>query len=801
MNRWGYSPIRRGVWPYAPTSRRSALTLENLLMQRSRSSAARAHWWIGLICLGLVGGLTVSPINLVVPAAEAQSVPAAVRRGQTLLKQGLANDAIAAFQQALRSSPNSLDAKLGLAQAYQKAGKDAEAWVAYQRVLEQSPNNIPALRAVGLLGGYRSEWQVRGIEALNTLLNQTPNDTQARAQRALLLGYQGRYPESFADYQVALQNPTPETLLGAAQIYTYSGDAAQGLAFFKRYQATGKAIPIYQIPAYAQALRETGNPGQAIQVLSQALPQSKKFPGTEIEIRSGLAQAYAANQQVSEALAALEPLRGKKEAALQVARSLTTIGRRERRTDLYQEGATLYRQVLASTPQPTPSLLREVADVLSELPSERVAALDLYQQLLAQQPNNKSLLVKQLVLASQLGRISDAELQQRLLSELQPLPSDPAELRSLARDLLPLDPPNPALLPLYQSLLASGVDVPFLNFRVAQMLLATNDLEGAKRALETYRSTTLGSTDLAPELLLADIDRRQGNLEASAQRYQALIDRNPSGELLSSALRGLAGIRLGQGRADDAIALYDQLLQRNPNDLRAALGRASIAYQAKRITQAEAESVLNRWLETNSPNNAPPELFSLVANLPPSPERESLYEALLAIDPENVPIQLRRVQLLAGRDPEKAKAEVAQLIARNPENIGAYFVQGELARSLGDLELASQSYQAILTRQPDNTGALMALAGVRFTQKKFDEATQLYNRVLAINPKDPDARRGLAELNVAKDQPFVALDQLRSLNSDQTATGTTNPELDNRIERLEVDILKRRGFQPYWERY
>ena len=766
-----------------------------------RSKSRWPSWWAGFIFLGLAGGLTVGPVDLVVPAAQAQAVPAAVRRAQTLLNRGLANDAIAAFQQALRSSPNSLDAKLGLAQAYQKAGKDAEAWAAYQRVLEQDPNNKPALKAVGLLGGYRAEWQVRGIEALTTLLNQTPNDTQARAQRALLLGYQGRYTESFADYQIALQNPTPETLLGAAQIYTYSGDAEQGLELFKRYQATGKAIAIYQIPAYAQALRETGNPGQAIQVLTQALGQSKKLPTVETEIRAGLAQAYAANQQLSEALAVLEPLRGKKEATLPLARALTTIGRRERRTDLYQEGVDLYRQVLASTQNPTPSLIREAADVFSELPSERTAALELYQQLLALEPNNQSLLVKQLVLESQLGRISEADLQQRLLSALQPLPSDPAQLRSLAKDLLSLDPPNPALLPVYQSLLASGVDLPFLNFRIAQMLLASNDLEGAKRTLEAYRATPIGASDLAPELLIADIERRQGNLEASAQRYQALIERNPSSELLNSALRGLAGIRVAQGRADEAIALYDQLIQQNPNDLRAVLGRANLAYQAKRITQAEAEAVLNRWLQTQSPNDTPPELFSLVSNLPPSPERESLYNALLAIDPDNAPLQLRRLQVLAARDPQLAKSEVAQLIARNPNNIGAYFVQGELAQALGEVELATQSYQAILAREPDNTGALMALGGIRFSQKRFDEATELFNRVLAINPKDLDARRALAELNVAKDQPFAALEQFNTLNAQQTATGTTNPELDNRIQRLEVDILKRRGFQPYWERY
>ena len=611
------------------------------------NNSKKHTFWTWLVVFGLAGGMTLEPILWLIPAAQAQTVPAAVRRGQTLLQQGLVNDAIAAFKQALASSPNSLDAKLGLAQAYQKAGKDAEAWTAYQQVLAQDANNQPALKAVGLLGSYRAEWQAGGVEALTRLLNQTPNDQQARAQRGLLLGYQGRYTEAFADYQVALaNNPTPETLLGAAQIYTYSGDSKQGLALFQRYQATGKAIPIYQVPAYAQALRETGNPGQAIQVLTQALGQSKKLPAVETEIRAGLAQAYEANQQLSEALAALQPLRGKKDATLQLARSLTTIGRRERRTDLYQEGVELYRQALASTPQPTASLIREAADVFSELPSERATALELYQRLLALEPNNKSLLVKQLVLESQLGRISDADLEQRLLSAVQPLPSDPAQLRSLAQDLLSLDPPAPALLPVYQNLLSSGVDLPFLNFRIAQMLLARNDLEGAKRALEAYRATPIGSSDLAPELLIADIERRQGNLEASAQRYEAVIARNPSGELLNSALRGLAGIRVTQGRADEAIALYDQLIQRNPNDLLAALGRANLAYQAKRITQAEAEAVLNRWLQNQSPNDTPPELFSLVSSLPPSPERESLYNALLAIEPDNTPIQLRRLCLL-----------------------------------------------------------------------------------------------------------------------------------------------------------
>jgi tetratricopeptide (TPR) repeat protein len=784
----------------AKSAKSKSLGIQGKAVGRGETKRPSRLGLMSLLVLGLTGVLTFEPMIGQIPAAQAQTVPAAARRGFTLLQQGLVNDAIAAFKQAIASSPQSVDAKLGLAQAYQKAGKDAEAWNAYQQVLALSPNNQPALKAVGLLGSYRQEWQARGIDALTTLLKLTPNDISARAARGLLLGYQGRYSEAFADYRIALQNPTPDTLLGAAQIYTFSGDAKQGLEFFKRYQATGKAIPIYQVAAYGRALRETGNTSQAIQVLKQALSQSGKFPGTEVDIRSALAQAYAANRQVPEALAVLQPLRSKKDATLAVARSLTTIGRSEGNSQLYREGAALYRQILGSSSQAPQNLVREAADVLSELPEERAVALSLYKQLIAVQPDNKTLLVKQLLLESQLGQISDADLASRLLPALQPLPSDAAELKSLAQGLAQLDPPNPALLSVYQSLLSSNVDAPFLNFRVAQIFLQQNQLAQAKSALAAYKATASGAADLAPDLLLADIQRREGNLDASAQTYEALIARNPSDDLLNGALRGLAGVRLAQGQADQAIAIYDQLLQRNPNDLRTALGRATIAYQAKRITQTEAEAVLQRWLSAEPATNTPPELINLVGTLPPSPAREALYTALLAVAPDNVPLQLRQLQVLAVRDPQGAKDRVAQLIARNPDNIGAYFVQGELAQNLGDLELASVAYSGILAKQPNNTDAIAALAGVRFQQKKFVAATELYNRILAINPKDLLARRALAELSLAQDQPFTALERFKQLQQEQLAS-SSNPEFINRVQRLEVDILKRRGFQPYWERF
>jgi tetratricopeptide (TPR) repeat protein len=752
--------------------------------------------------LGLISGLLIAAAGLQAPTALAQGVPASVSQGYVLLNRGWVNDAIAAFQSALKSNPRSLDARLGLAIAYQRAGQDSAAWQAYQNVLVQDPNNRTALQAVGQLGSYRSEWQAQGIAALTTLLQLTPTDLAARSQRALLYGYQGLFGESLADYQIVLQTaPKPDVILAAAQIATYSGDYPQGLTLFNRYTAGGQSLPDSAITAYALALRESGKPEQAIQILRSRLSQRQSLDRLAIELRTGLAVAYQTNQQPDDALATLEPLRGKPVAALPLARALSAIGRQAGNVTLYQEAIALYRQVLQQTTTHSPGLLTEVADVLGEVPETRADALSLYQQLIKQQPQNKSLLVKYLWLENQLGQIQRTDVIQQLQTALQPLPDSAAERRLLAQTLVHLDPPPPQLLPIYRDLVQSGVEQPFLQFRIAQMLIQQGDLSAARDAIAAYRATPRGQQDFAAEFLLAEIDRRDGNLDGSAARYEAILAGTAKPSVQIDALRGLAGIRQAQGRLQDALALYDQLLSRNPQDMRAQLGRASLAYQANRLSEAEAEAVLETWVHQASVSGTPPELISLVSALPANPSREALYTTLLQRDPTNGAIQRRLIQTIALRDPNLARSQVNQLVARDPENLTAYFIQGELAQSLGDLPLASQAYQAILHRQPDQIDALAALAGVRFQQQQYAEATTLYQQVLAKRPKDADIRRLLAELKLAQDQPFAALELFRQAQQEQVAQGISNPVLTKRIQRLEVDRLRRRGFQPDWERY
>lgn len=750
-----------------------------------------------LQALTLAAGLTLTAPAM--PGAWAQT--SAVQSGYTLLERGWIDDAIQQFQQAIRQQPDSVPAHLGLAIAYRRAGRDADAWQTYQQALRLAPNNREALAAVGELGGFRPEWQTAGIEALTTLLQLDPGDTTARAQRALLLGYQGRFAEAIADYESVLAAaPSPATLLGAAQIYTYSGNPTQALPLFGRYLATGQPLPEAGVTAYAQTLQAVGRTQEAVELLSDRL---RANPGST-ELRAALAVAYQDSQQPDLALETLRPLAGQSGTTLTRARALSRIARQSGDAVRYREAIALYQEALANTANPSSGFITEVADVLSEDPAFQAEALALYDQLLAASPDQPPLQTKRLILAAATGQLEQDELTAALLERLQPLPSDAVVRQQVGQALVPLDNPDPQLLPVYEGLLAAETPVDFLYFRVAQMYIAQENWAEAEAAIRAYRATPAGAQDIAPDLLLAGLEQRRGNLDASAERYEAILAAAPSPQAAEAALLGIGGIRQQQQRLDEALLAYEQLLQINPESDRARLGQAYLALRLARISPTQAEAVLNDWqasYPTVTPAVVVPELFDLVGTLPPAEERQTLYETLLAIAPGHIGVNRRYVQLLASQDPAAAIAYAQQLTPADPSEVDLYFVQGEVAQTLGELDLASQAYEAILAQQPNNLGALAALGGVRFQQARLNEAEALYQQVLALRPGDPDTRRILAEVNLAQDEPLAAFETFSALQEEGLVLSPPQPPLAHRTQDIRLNFLLRRGFQPPWERF
>ena len=112
---------------------------------------------------------------------------------------------------------------------------------------------------------------------------------------------------------------------------------------------------------------------------------------------------------------------------------------------------------------------------------------------------------------------------------------------------------------------------------------------------------------------------------------------------------------------------------------------------------------------------------------------------------------------------------------------------------------AEEAYQAIVHLEPDNTDALSALGGVRFQQRQLDSAAQLYSQVLKRHPDDAIALRSLAELTAAQGKPLEAIERFEQLKIQQGESGAA--DLARRVQQLQEDMLRQRGFQPPWERY
>lgn len=743
----------------------------------------------------LTATLLVSLGSLLPPPVLAQT-PAAIRQGYDLLDRGWVNDAIPAFEAALRAYPNSPEARLGLAIAYQRAGRDTDAWQAYQAVLQVAPDNATALTAMGELGGYRPEWQQTGIAALTRLLGQQPHNYDAKAQRALLYGYQGRYIESLADYGDLLsQDPSPAVVLGAAQIYAYSGDYTAALTLFTRYRQQGE-IPATALTAYALALQQSGDPAAAVAVLTPLLAQTKPTDPMAASVRSALANATDARGETDQALTLLAPLQGHPEADLPLARALSAIGRRQEDPALFAAAADLYQTALAQTPTPSYGLRVEVADVLSEQPATQPQALAMFQQLVSENPTVVSLAVRSQLLAYRLGQTTAETTARQLQALLSPVPVSPPEQRAIATALIQVQQPDPALLPVYQTV-AAAVDAPLLTYRIAQIELAQGNLAAARQALEAYRATPTGQQDWGADLQLADLERQSGDLEASARRYEALIQQSPDPDTIATALRGLTYVRTLQGQPQAALPVYAAVLATAPDNLIYQLGYALLAYRTDQLTAAQARAVLDRWLAANNLATPPPEVFELAGALPADPAYRSLYDHLLLLKPDDLWLGWRSIQLLAQTDPALAQTRLEALIAAHPDDLTPYFFQGELAQQQGNLPLAATAYQQILTQDPVNIGALSALGGVRFQQGDLQAARQLYDQVLSLNPEDVATRIALVELNVADDDRLTALDQIAQLQSEQP----DNLTLERRRQDIEFDLLRRRGFQPPWERY
>jgi tetratricopeptide (TPR) repeat protein len=284
----------------------------------------------------------------------------------------------------------------------------------------------------------------------------------------------------------------------------------------------------------------------------------------------------------------------------------------------------------------------------------------------------------------------------------------------------------------------------------------------------------------------------QGEFAPAWVDYKQIISTNTATQIL---LRAAAAAGFS-GYAEESIALYDRILAATPDNPEAQLNRAYFGLQANQVSVAEATKTLDTWLEKN-PTDTSPALLNLVGAIPADSQRQDLYDRLLIAVPNSLVVKRQALQVLAIQNPDAARSQLAKLMQENPNNPLAYFVQGEVAKTLKDLDLAAQSYETLLQQKPDRPDALIALGGVRFEQKRYGDAETLLNQVLVSQPENLEVHKILADLQVTQDHPLLALKLLYHARK----ISKSDRDINDRIAQIEIANLSRRSFQTKWEGY
>ncbi len=252
---------------------------------------------------------------------------------------------------------------------------------------------------------------------------------------------------------------------------------------------------------------------------------------------------------------------------------------------------------------------------------------------------------------------------------------------------------------------------------------------------------------------------QQGDLREAERRYRTLLAIDPAHP---DALLHLGLLRLQTGNVDEAIGLFGQALERNPNSAEAHAGLANALLTAARFDEA----VVNyRAALDVDPDYAEAHygLGAALQGLGRLDEAVGAYRSALAIDPDYAEAAYGLGTALHVLDREsEAIACYQKALEIDPDYPEANHNLATALQARSRHEEAIRLYQTAIAAKPDFAEAHNNL-GVALTEiGRFDEARRALEQAVALGPKRPGNYQNLFDVkNATADDPhFLALQAL-----------------------------------------
>ncbi|HKQ83825.1 MAG TPA: tetratricopeptide repeat protein [Steroidobacteraceae bacterium] len=338
------------------------------------------------------------------------------------------------------------------------------------------------------------------------------------------------------------------------------------------------------------------------------------------------------------------------------------------------------------------------------------------------------------------------------------------------------------------------------------LALARGDTAAAIADLRAVLRDRPTATNIKRALARAHLQNHETPL--AEELLRSAVQENPGD---TGTRMDLAQLLVRGGKAEEARPILEQIVKETPGDVAALEQLFRVQAQLRDLQAAE--------LTANEIVRAHPEiplghyLQGVVAESHKEPDKAAVaYERALEIKPDAAEPLAALVRLdLARKQPERALARLNDVIAKQPDNVIALNLKGEILTSRGDLQSATAVFESAIAKASQwwspyrglavahlaakNSDAALAtlergvkatkgaaalatdLAALYERQGRTDDAIRTYDELVKREPQSITAANNLAMLLVSYRDDRASLDRAYELST--KLQNETNPAFLN----------------------
>lgn len=658
--------------------------------------------------------------------------------GKEYMAKGDYASALIEFKNAVQAQPDSLEARLALADAFEHSYDPASAEQHLRRALERGGDADQLVPRVATLMLERGELE-RLVREFKDRTLKTP-DANSNLRALLAIAYVSQQRAPLAEEQLkAATTDTPAVKLAKAQLLLAGGHAPQALAEL-RSLPTGTAASWWTLRALARVYDAVGNPEKALETIRQAVEHAPWHRGLIGEY----AEHLIAARRIDDAVPLRDKLKKLAPNYFWTHYLDAVILAREGRTE---ESHAAALKVLAVSPEHLPAVLLASEAELKK--GDVLMADSRLRKILKSHPYSVPALQLQAATQLQLGQSREAA--ETILHGLSLAPGD-ARLLSLKADTELSNANIKKAVATLEILVAKHPkDAPNL-LRLSQLKFRQGDKQAGAALLD--RATETGQDDPEVRDRIISIAIRSGD----TARVRKLADhairsrpQDPQSHLVQAVAFGLRNDSAGAWRAIlaaldlkpgfDAALMALTNMAKEPAQLQELHTRYEKAVQSRTSTAQTylAYAALLRTEEKSKAGVIPMLEKGVAAHPTSSALREALVQEYMRAGNADSALSVAQ----SGAAVNNAPAAATALLAGTYERIGK-------------IELASETYRKLVSRYPQRVDWRLKLAELEAGANRNTAATTLLRGLMTERPFDSTAYIALARLMV-RDNPSEAL--------------------------------------------